>query len=920
MNVPYDLPRRSISETASGDPAASAEERLEHFFRGQQALLDLVLRGASIDEVLTQLAHVLERTFAPALCTLSLFPREGDNPPCHSAPSLGTAAADLVPAPNAGQANQPPTPAGTVARSGERMVVCDWQVDSRWPVYAGKALVHGFRSCWAEPIPVVGNSVIGVAVLHRREPWNLNLTDAHAFKLIIPFVGYIIATAQREQTLAAANQRFHSLANAVPGVVYQRVVHPDGDIRYTYISEGSRDLFGVSPEEIIANPDALFSRHSTEYRAKFRERLMSASKSLTMWDVEASIVTRDGRNKYTHAIARPQLQSDGSVLWTGIILDDTRIREALVESLSEGFLFFDGDDNLVIRNSHFLELFPALCEVAVPGARYSDLVLAELSSISGIPREHLEHSAEFKTRMERHATPHSIFEQQLANDQWVLVNERRTSDGGTVVLYTDVTELKKRDRQIRHLAYHDSLTGLANRSLFQQRVIQALDEGRKQRSSVVIMCLDLDRFKHVNDSLGHAAGDAVLKTVAERLRTCFRQGDTVARLGGDEFGVVLPDFGNVERATMLAWRLLDVVSQPIEVNGHHVITSISIGIASSATDGEAPDELMKKADLALYRAKADGCATFRFFEEEMDARAQARRGLELDLRQALARDQLELLYQPQVDITAETIVGFEALVRWRHPRLGPVSPSEFIPVAEETGMILRIGEWALRRACTDAMTWPDSVRVAVNVSAAQFKNHDLTQMVARVLEDTGLAPPRLELEITESLLLRDVDANLATLRSLKGLGIRISLDDFGTGYSSLGSLRSFPFDKIKIDRSFVTDLERSPDAAAIVHAVLALGRSLGMSTCAEGVENKGQLSYLREEGCSEAQGYYYSRPRPAAELAVALRDGLREEVLRSPARSAKGNGSAAIVATMPDAKMRPGDQRDPTGKLLNFRP
>jgi diguanylate cyclase (GGDEF)-like protein len=919
MNVPYDLPRRGISDIGSDDPAASGEERLEHFFQGQQALLDLVLRGASLDDVLTQLALMLERTFAPALCTLSLFPRHGDGPTRHASPSLGGTAADLVPAGNDGQANQPPSPAGTVARGGERVVVCDWQADSRWPGYAGKALVHGFRSCWAEPIPVVGNSVIGVAVLHRREPWKLNLSDAHAFKLIVPFAGYIIATAQREQTLSAANERFLALADSVPGVVYQRVVHPDGDIRYTYISEGARELFGVSPEEIVANPDALFSRHSAEYRAKFRERLMSASKSLTMWDVEASIVTRDGRNKYTHAIARPQLQSDGSVLWTGIILDDTRIREALVESLSEGFLFFDGEDRLVIRNSHFLELFPALCEVAVPGAKYDDIVLAELSSISGIPAEHLEHSAEFKSRMDRHAEQHSIFEQQLANDQWVLVNERRTSDGGTVVLYTDVSELKKRERQIRHLAYHDSLTGLANRTLFQQRVNQALDDARKQGTSVVIMCLDLDRFKHVNDSLGHGAGDTVLKTVAERLRTCFRQGDTVARLGGDEFGVVLPDFGNVERATMLAWRLLDLVSQPVEVNGHHVITSISIGIASSATDGVAPDELLKKADLALYRAKADGCATFRFFEEEMDARAQARRGLELDLRQALARDQLELLYQPQVDIAAEKIVGFEALVRWRHPRLGPVSPSEFIPVAEETGMILRIGEWVLRRACSDAMTWPESVRVAVNVSAAQFKNHDLTQMVARVLEDTGLAPNRLELEITESLLLRDVDANLATLRSLKGLGIRISLDDFGTGYSSLGSLRSFPFDKIKIDRSFVTDLERSPNAAAIVHAVLALGRSLGMSTCAEGVESKAQLAYLRDEGCSEAQGYYYSRPRPAAELAVALKDSVREEVLRAPVKNSKGNGSAGLVASMSDAKMRTGDQRDPTSNLVNFR-
>ena len=297
---------------------------------------------------------------------------------------------------------------------------------------------------------------------------------------------------------------------------------------------------------------------------------------------------------------------------------------------------------------------------------------------------------------------------------------------------------------------------------------------------------------------------------------------------------------------------------------------MSIGVALSATDGDDADGLIKRADLALYRAKAEGRGTFRFFEEEMDARAQARRALEIDLRQAVIKNQLELHYQPQIDIFTDELVGFESLVRWRHPERGMISPLDFIPLAEETGIIGSIGEWVLHRACSDALAWPSSIKVAVNVSPAQFRTRNIAQLVAKVLADTGLKPNRLELEITESILLRDVDENLTTLRNLKSLGVRISMDDFGTGYSSLGSLRSFPFDKIKIDRSFVSDLERSQDAAAIVHAVLGLGHSLGVATCAEGVETQEQLAFLRGEGCTEVQGYYYSKPRPLGEIAEML--------------------------------------------------
>jgi diguanylate cyclase (GGDEF)-like protein len=560
-----------------------------------------------------------------------------------------------------------------------------------------------------------------------------------------------------------AGRRLASLASLPGVVVYQRVVTPDEKIRYTYISEGAWDIFGVSPAEILSDPEALFGRHSDEYKARFRERLLAASKALTTWDVEASIVTRDGRKKYTHAIARPERQPDGSVLWTGIILDETRTREAVVEGLSQGFLLYGADDRLILRNSHFLDLYPSLKDVAVPGTRFDEVVRAEVDCGVDDPMQNMEPAAVFRMRMERHREPRNIFEWQLNDGRWVLVNEHRTRDGGTVVLYTDITELKRREREIQFLADHDTLTGLHNRVSFQRRAEEALTSAKRRGTTVAIICLDLDHFKNVNDSLGHAAGDEFLKGVGKRLRACFRDVDTVARFGGDEFGIVFTDLNQPETATTLVSRLLEVVSHPMDFNGQQIVSGVSIGVALSATDGDDSDALIKRADLALYRAKAEGRGTFRFFEEDMDARAQARRALEIDLRQAVTRNQLELHYQPQIDVLTDEIVGFEALVRWRHPQRGTVSPLEFIPLAEETGIIGSIGEWVLRRACTDALAWPSSIKVAVNVSPAQFRTRNIAQLVGKVLAETGLTPSRLDLEITESILLRDVDENLATL-------------------------------------------------------------------------------------------------------------------------------------------------------------
>ena len=416
--------------------------------------------------------------------------------------------------------------------------------------------------------------------------------------------------------------------------------------------------------------------------------------------------------------------------------------------------------------------------------------------------------------------------------------------------------------QVAFMAHHDALTNLPNRVLFQERVEQAIALcGRGQRCAV--LCLDLDRFKAVNDGFGHPVGDLLLQAVAERLLACVREVDTVTRLGGDEFAVLMHGLDHPERAGLLAKRVVDTLSEPYELSGHTIVVGASVGIAIAPEDATSTVKLMKSADTALYRAKSEERGTYRYFEAEMDARLQARMALERDLRVAVRNEDFELAFQPLYNVLENTLICFEALLRWNHPVRGVIHPVDFIPVAEETGLIVPLGAWVLKEACAQATTWPDEINVAVNLSAVQFRHRSLVETVRHALKETNLSSHRLDLEITESVLLHNSEETLQTLHEIRALGVRISMDDFGTGYSSLSYLRSFPFDRIKIDKSFVRDMSDQEDSIAIVRAVVGLGRSLGMITTAEGVETEAQLSQLRREGCTEVQGYLFSRPTSA---------------------------------------------------------
>jgi diguanylate cyclase (GGDEF)-like protein len=524
--------------------------------------------------------------------------------------------------------------------------------------------------------------------------------------------------------------------------------------------------------------------------------------------------------------------------------------DAALENMAHGLGMYDAEERLTVANRRF----------GGRVARGSDLLARTFSENLAMVRAKI---TSFDQPLED--IPY-LMASGVPAERTVELNDGRTVfitfqpllGGGWVQVERDITEQRRADAKIRYLARHDSLTGLANRAVFNEVIAEELE--RRPKEAIGLLCLDLDHFKSVNDTLGHPIGDALLKIVAQRLESHVREGDIVARLGGDEFAVLQLGGEQPAAAARLSKAIIEALNGTYEISGHHVQVGVSIGVAIAPLDGVDSETLMRNADIALYRAKSDGRGLFRFFETGMDEVMQARRRLEMDLRQALISRQFELHYQPLVDLPTRDINACEALLRWHHPERGLVPPDDFIPLCEEIGLIVDIGEWVLETACKEACSWPEAISVAVNVSPVQFGSPRLLGAVERALRLSGLPAHRLELEITESVLINDTAHTLDLLHKLKALGVRIAMDDFGTGYSSLSYLRRFPFDKLKIDRSFIGDLTRDPEASAIVRAVIQLANTLGMSTTAEGVENIDQRDLLQALNCKQFQGYLVSRP------------------------------------------------------------
>jgi diguanylate cyclase (GGDEF)-like protein len=539
-----------------------------------------------------------------------------------------------------------------------------------------------------------------------------------------------------------------------------------------------------------------------------------------------------------------------------------QLLQTVLNNMSQGVLLFDSETRLIFCNQRYVDMYGMSPDVVKPGCYLRDLLehRIQVGTFSAEPDDYIsrliEGIAEGKT---------SNYTTNLDDGRAFSVLNKPIAGGGWLATHEDVTERQRSEERIAHMARHDALTDLPNRVMLRERLDHELKRV-KRGECLAVLCLDLDQFKSVNDALGHPIGDELLKLVSERLRGCTRELDTVARLGGDEFAIIMTQMQQPTDAATLSKRIRDSVIMPYQIDGHQIVTDISIGISVAPEDGMEADALLRNADMALYGAKADGRGTYRFFEPEMNTRMKARRELELDLRKALMRKEFELHYQPLVNLKTNEVNGFEALLRWNHPKGIMISPADFIPIAEETGLIVPLGEWVLKTVCEEAVNWPDHIKVAVNLSPAQLNNRNLLKMVTAALADSGLSPYKLQLEITETVLLQNTFATLATLHELRKMGVQIALDDFGTGYSSLSYLRSFPFDKIKIDRSFIQDLHNGAEPIAIVQAVADLAKSLNMTSTAEGVETQQQLEMLQSIGCTEMQGYLFSRARPAKDI------------------------------------------------------
>ena len=568
---------------------------------------------------------------------------------------------------------------------------------------------------------------------------------------------------------------------------------------------------------------------------------------------KASQIAADGNKPLP-----PQSPGSGECLQS-----DDQLLDTVLSNMVQGLLMFDADRRLLFYNQRYAGMYGLPRDFAKPGCTLRD-VLDHCLQVGGVLAADVE---DYLAMLDESLSDGRTLNSRVnASDGRIFsVMDKPLPGGGWLSTHEDVTESQRAHAQIAHMARHDALTGLPNRVLMREWLEHELKRVRRG-DILAVLCFGLDHFKSVNDALGHPIGDALLESVADRLRSCARDIDMVVRLGGDEFAVIMTQLGQPDDAVVLARRVRETINKPFWVEGHQVVVDITCGISVAPTDGTDPDLLLKNADMALYNAKSDGRGSYRFFESEMDQRMKVRRGLELDLRKALLNGEFEMYYQPLVNLQTSQITTFEALLRWNHPTRGLVSPGDFIPIAEETGLIVQIGEWVLRTACKEAVNWPGHIKVAVNLSPIQLKDRKLLDLVKSAIAESGLQASRLQLEITESILMQNTFATLSLLHELRRLGAQIAMDDFGIGYSSLSYLRSFPFDKIKIDRSFITDIANEAEPLAIVNAVAGLAKCLNMVSTAEGVETREQRDTLQSTGCTEMQGYLFSKAKPASAL------------------------------------------------------
>jgi diguanylate cyclase (GGDEF)-like protein len=667
-----------------------------------------------------------------------------------------------------------------------------------------------------------------------------------------------ISMVHRDGTLLARYPHNESIIghNFKSGPTFQRVLSQGGTATGMFNSPlDGQDRLGaaytLSGFPILVVATTTVSAALADWRAQAKFLIGVGGLSVLVITAMLFLVVR--KLSHQHRLSQQRLRRE------------KRRLDTAVNNMTQGLLLFDSSERLIVCNQRYLDMYGLSTEVVKQGCSFREVIAHRKATGS-----FMDDVDEYCERVRRDIGLRKSMIIDTPDGRAIQVVNEPLADGGWVATHEDITERRRVEDRITHLAHYDALTDLPNRALFHeqlQRELARIAPGEQ----LAVMYIDIDEFKSVNDTLGHLIGDELLKSVAVSLGRCIRDTDFVARLGGDEFAIVQTGVRTADEVTGLVTRVLDTIREPYECLGHQVTTDASIGIALAPQHGTDLDQILKNADLAMYAAKSAGRRTYRFFEPEMDARVRARRILEMDLRQAISDGAFEVHYQPCVSLRDNKITGCEALLRWRHSERGMISPAEFIPVAEETGLINQLGEWVLTTACAEATTWPEHIKLAVNVSPVQFKSGTLALKIVAALAASGLPASRLELEITEAVLIRDDEVALAILHQLRTIGVGIALDDFGTGYSSLSYLQRFPFDKIKIDRCFVNDIAEPDGSSCIVQAVVNIAAARQMTTTAEGVETQQQRELLRALGCAEMQGYLFSPAKPAAEIRQLFR-------------------------------------------------
>ncbi len=728
------------------------------------------------------------------------------------------------------------------------------------------------------PIVVVATTTVSAALADWRAQTRLMVVSATLSALAVAFILFVIVrqmTRQnREAQLRLASEK-HRLDTALNNMTQGLVLY-DASARVVTTNQRYLDMYNLSTD--VVKPGCSFfdliqhRKDTGSFNGDVAEFCSNILRNVAAGKITRSVM-ESGDGRACQVVNKPLAQGG----WVATIEDITERRRLeqerdrssaflrqIIDHIPTQITVKDARDRRYVLVNQVAETQFGLSQDDIVGRTASELfpkLLAEQIAADD------DMSLQFPDglKLDEHSWESEVSGSLLITSKRIGIRDQAGEPRYIINVVEDVTERRLADEKIAHLAHYDALTDLPNRVLFRERIERELQR-TSRGGQFALLYIDVDEFKGINDSLGHHVGDELLKAVAGRIRSCIRDTDHVARLGGDEFAVIQTDVADTRDVVEFVMRLHETIRQPYECLGHHLTTDASIGVAIAPQDGTDIDQLIKNADLAMYGAKADGRRTYRFFEPAMDARAKARLTLERDLRQALADGGFEIHYQPLVDLKRDTVIGCEALLRWRHPERGMISPADFIPVAEDTGLIVELGEWVLRTACAEAATWPEHIRVSVNVSPVQLKCPTLALKIAGALATSGLAANRLELEITEAVLIRDDETALAILHQLRAIGIRIALDDFGTGYSSLSYLKRFPFDKIKIDRCFISDLAEVDGSSAIVQAVVNIAAARNMTTTAEGVETAEQREMLHALGCTEMQGYLFSAAKPGAEV------------------------------------------------------